>query len=65
MAHSMLKVIHVQWTSREADAGSPWDELETRLHREEVMKVQATFAVTDESSGKKEVHVVVIGEQAF
>jgi len=65
MPHSMLKVLHVKWTGREASAESPWDELERRLHKEEVMNVQAALAVTDESSGQKEIHLVVIGEQAF
>jgi len=61
----MLKVIHVKWTGREANSGSPWDELERVLHKEEVMNVQAALAITEEGAGQKDIHLVVIGEQAF
>jgi len=65
MAHSMLKVVHVQWTGREEGAPPPWVELEQKLRAEEIMTLEGTFTVVEDGPEGRQVHLIAVGEQAF
>jgi hypothetical protein len=61
----MLRVVHVKWTNREEGAPPPWEELEDKLRKNEIMPLEGILTVEEPRKEGAEVHVIAVGEQSF